>query len=308
MVLRVLAYCALLVPITFTTLAVVGRWHRPMDSFSHFLHYYCLAFVAIAVLAMLFKLRGPAIIAVASLLCAGLLLGPAKPFSFALATVGNQETSRAFKILTFNLLYANEQREQVADYIRQQSPDVILLQEVSPINRDVIELLTEYKYVHRCWENPSMENVVLSRLEPVAQDCLPNVGAPWMDVSVNGRIMRMISIHLNWPWPFDQWQRIDDLQYDLAALPAEQPIIMGGDFNAVPWSEAVRTVEEITGSAIVPGFRFTFYGYNTPFRVPVFVPIDQILLPEGTNAQEAIAGPEIGSDHRPVTVTFTANN
>jgi endonuclease/exonuclease/phosphatase (EEP) superfamily protein YafD len=279
-----------------------------MDSFSHFLHYYCLAFLVIAVLAVLFKLRGPAIVAFASLVCASLLMGPAKPFSFALASGSDHTQSRSFKILTFNLLYANEQRQAVADYIRQQSPDVILLQEVSPINRDVIDLLSEYKFVHRCWENPSMENVVLSRIEPVAQDCLPNVGAPWMDVSVNGRIMRMISIHLNWPWPFGQWQRIDDLQYDLAALAEDQPIVVGGDFNAVPWSAAVRTVEEITGSSIVPGFRFTFYGYNTPFRVPVFVPIDQILLPEGTNAQEAIAGPEIGSDHRPVTITFTVNN
>ncbi|MEH6727721.1 MAG: endonuclease/exonuclease/phosphatase family protein [Hyphomicrobiales bacterium] len=308
MILRILAYCVLLVPVTFTALSLTGGWYRPMDSFSHFLHYYCLTFAGIAVLAAMLKLKGPAIAANVSLICAILLLGPAKPFAFALARSDAPTTSGQFKILTLNLLYANDQIERVANYVEQQSPDFILLQEVSPINRDVIDLLEDYKFHQRCWENASMESVVLSRIKPTAQGCLPNADVPWMDIALNGKQKRIISVHLNWPWPFSQWQRIDDLRTDLAALPEQRPVILGGDFNAVPWSHAVRTVEDITDTTVVPGFRFTFYGYNTPFKVPLFVPIDQILLPDSASAQSAVAGPDIGSDHRPVTVTFTVGD
>lgn len=305
MVLRVLAYCALLVPITFTALALTGRWFRPMDSFSHFFHYYCLAFAGIAVLATVLKLKGPAATAVVSLICTTLLLGPAKPFAFAMIQSEKGGGSNTFKILTLNLLYANDHIQQVADYIQQQNPDIILLQEVSPVNREVIELLQEHSFHQRCWVSPVMETAVLSRIEPTAQGCLPNAEVPWMDLSLNGKQVRTISVHLNWPWPFSQWRRIDDLRNDLAALPEKLPVILGGDFNAVPWSHAVRTVEDITGSSIVPGFRVTLYGYNTPFKVPLLVPIDQILLPDGATAKSAIVGPEIGSDHRPVSVAFS---
>lgn len=308
MVLRILAYCALLVPITLTALSISGRWYRPMDSFSHFLHYYCLAFACIAILAALLKLKGPATTAVVSLVCALLLLGPAKPFAFALARSNDAGTSKPLKILTFNLLYANDQIEQIANYVKQQSPDIILFQEVSPVNHDAIDLLGEYRFQQRCWVSPVMEAVVLSRIEPVAQGCLPNAEVPWMDMTLNGIQMRTLSVHLNWPWPFSQWQRIDDLKSDLAALPQKRPIIIGGDFNAVPWSHAVRTVEEISEASIVPGFRVTLHGYNTPFKVPLFVPIDQILLPDAASAQSAVVGPGLGSDHRPVTVTFTLND
>ena len=305
MILRILAYCVLLVPFTFMALSLTGRWYRPMDSFSHFLHYYCLAFAGIAVLAALLKLKGPTIAANVSLICAILLLGPAKPFAFAMAKSDAPATSGQFKVLTLNMLYANDQIERVANYIGQQSPDIVLLQEVSPINRDVIDLLKEYRFHQLCWENASMESVVLSKIEPTAQGCLPNADLPWMDIALNGKQTRVISLHLNWPWPFSQWKRIDELRTDLAAFPEKQPVILGGDFNGVPWSHAVQTVEDITDATIVPGFRFTFYGYNTPFKVPLFVPIDQILLPASASVQSAVAGPDIGSDHRPVTVTFT---
>ncbi|MGJ8531387.1 MAG: endonuclease/exonuclease/phosphatase family protein [Alphaproteobacteria bacterium] len=305
MILRILAYCALLVPITFTGLAITGRWFRPMDSFSHFFHYYCLAFAGIAILAVLLKLKGPAVTAVVSLICTILLLGPAKPFAFAMAKPENGVESGALKILTFNLLFANDQIDQVTEYVKRQNPDIVLLQEVSPINGKVVELLEGYRFQQRCRVSPVMETVVLSKMEPTAQGCLPNAEVPWMDLSLNGKTFRTLSVHLNWPWPFRQWHNIDDLRNDLAALPEKHPVILGGDFNAVPWSHAVRTVEDITGSTIVPGFRVTLYGYDTPFKVPLLVPIDQILLPDGAVAQSAIVGPELGSDHRPVSVTFT---
>lgn len=308
MVLRVLAYCVLLVPITFTGLAITGRWFRPMDSFSHFFHYYCLAFAGIAILAVLLKLKGPATTALVSLICTLLLLGPAKPFAFAMAKPENVAETGTLKIMTFNLLYANDQIEQVTDHIEQEDPDIVLLQEVSPINGEVIERLTAYRFHQRCWVSPVMETVVLSKTAPTAQGCLPNAEVPWMDLSLDGKSIRTLSVHLNWPWPFRQWRRIDDLRNDLAALPEKRPIILGGDFNAVPWSHAVRTVEDITGSTIVPGFRITLYGYNTPFKVPLLVPIDQILLPDGVTAHSATVGPELGSDHRPVSVTITLDD
>lgn len=306
LILRLMAYLALSVPIIFTSLSFTGRWLRPMDSFSHFLHYYCLAFAGLALFSAVLRLKGPAAVAIVWLGFSVLLLGPAKPFAFAASISGNEQVSDNLKILTFNLLYQNNQTKQIADYVNLQNADIVLFQEVSPENRDVIELLENYRFQQRCWVSPVMETVVLSRTEPLAQGCLPNAEIPWMDLSLNGKPVRTMAVHLDWPWPFGQWRRIDNLRNDMAALPQKLPVILGGDFNAVPWSHATRTVEEITGSEIIPGFRLTFYGYNTPFKFPLFVPIDQILLPDGFIAQSGNAGPDLGSDHRPVTVTFTA--
>lgn len=297
-------YGGLLFPALFTALAFGGRWFRPLDSFSHFLHYYVLVFIIVAVVAGLLKLRKTAFLAFVSLLAAVWLLGPARPFALPSASSLNAATGDEVKIITFNLLFRNDQIERIADYFTQQDPDILMLQEVSPNNRGLLDLLPQYPYRQSCSLSDTMATMVLSKTQPSAQGCLAKGEVAWMELALNGRPVRAASVHLHWPWPLGQWKQIDKIRQEMAAWEPKPPIIIGGDFNAVPWSQAVRTMEAITSSKVVPGFRFTILGFKSPLKLPVFLPIDQILLPDEAILRDAGTGPYLGSDHRPVVATL----
>lgn len=297
-------YLGLLFPALFTALAISGRWVRPLDSFSHFLHYYVLAFIIVAFVAGLLKLRKTAALALGSLLVAVWLLGPARPFALSGQSALNAATGSGLKIITFNLLFRNDQIRRIADYVTRQDPDILMLQEISPTNRGVLDLLPQYPYRQSCSLSEAMATMVLSKREPSAQGCLAKGEVAWMELVLNGEPLRAASVHLHWPWPFGQWKQVDKIREEIAAWEPGQPVIMGGDFNAVPWSRAVRDMEAITGSKVVPGFRITIYGYKTPLKLPLFLPIDQVLMPADATLRNATTGPELGSDHRPVSVTL----
>nr|WP_306267940.1 endonuclease/exonuclease/phosphatase family protein [Pararhizobium sp. IMCC3301] len=297
-------YGGLVFPALFTALAFGGRWLRPLDSFSHFLHYYVLAFIIVAIVAGFLKLRKTAAIALVSLLFAVWLLGPARPFALSGQTALQAAPGNGVKIITFNLLYHNDQIDRIADYVTRQDPDILMFQELSPINRPLLDLLPQYPYRQSCSLNQTMATMVLTKTKPSAQGCLPRSQVAWIDLILSGKPVRVASVHLHWPWPLLQWRQIDNIRSEVAGLDSKRPIILGGDFNAAPWSNAVRTMEDITGSRVVPGFRFTILGFKSPLKLPVFLPIDQILLPEEATLRDVTTGPELGSDHRPVVVTL----
>lgn len=84
------------------------------------------------------------------------------------------------------------------------------------------------------------------------------------------------------------------------------PRIVLGDFNATPWSYAMRRVEALTATTRVGGFRLTWRGaYPTPFgqiQAPMGMSIDHALVSDGIGVRwaDTIAIP--GSDHWAVRV------
>lgn len=308
MILRFLVVCGLLCLALFMLFAFLGQWKRPLDSFSHFLHYYMLALLGVAAVAAFLKMKKTAIVSLATFAVGVFLLGPAQPFAFSLAKTNGASSPRDITVMTFNMLYLNDKVEEINNYINNQDPDIIFLQEVSPKNEALLERLKNYPHQQRCHLNRMMSIMVLSKARPIAQDCLAESRLAWMELKLNGQTFRAISTHLHWPWPLRQWEQIDSLRNDIALWDQDTAIVLGGDFNAVPWSHAVRTIEDIIHSKIVPGFRMTLYKFVTLIEAPLFVPIDQILLPANAAVKTAHVGPDLGSDHRPVTVTMTLGN
>ncbi|MFK8033972.1 MAG: endonuclease/exonuclease/phosphatase family protein [Hyphomicrobiales bacterium] len=308
MIFRFLVLCGLVFPTLFMLLGIAGRWIRPLDSFAHFFHYYLLAFAFVAIAAFILKMKKTVFVTALTAGIGVFLIGPAQPFSFGIAKASSGSPAEELKILTFNVLYLNTRVEEITDYVNSEDPDVIFLQEVSPENEALLDTLKAYPYQQRCRLNQFMSIMVLSKTKGSAQDCLPESRLAWMELEHNGQKFRAVSTHLHWPWPFGQWFQIDSMRNDIAVWDAKMPIILGGDFNAVPWSHAVRTVEDIIRSKVVPGFRMTLYKFVTPVEAPLFMPIDQILLPEGTKPTTAKVGPNLGSDHRPVSVSLVFDN
>lgn len=279
-----------------------GRFFEQADSFSHFLHYYALGFAVIAVVALLLRRVVLSVIAGLSLIGAVLLFGPASPLQ-SLNSLA-QSGTKPMTITTINLLFSNTNIQAIANYITKNDPDIIFLQEVSSKNEAVLELLDAYPYRQRCEANTVMSVMILSKIEPSDSGCFEFSYMGWVELNHEGVNYRAITAHIHWPWPFDQWQHIQKLSFDVANWDQSIPIIIAGDFNAAPWSASVGEVGRFTRTKPTPGFRITIKKPISPLKIPLWGPIDHILLPQNASPISAKAGPFIGSDHRPVTVVI----
>ena len=117
-----------------------------------------------------------------------------------------------------------------------------------------------------------------------------------MRVVAGGQQVTVASLHLYWPYPFEQEHQIDRLEDILKELP--RPVLLAGDFNAAPWSHAVDRIAKASDTSIAGGGRFSFEIRFNWWAPPIAMPIDHILLPEGLTPLEVRTGPGPGSDHR----------
>ena len=91
-----------------------------------------------------------------------------------------------------------------------------------------------------------------------------------------------------------QQRQIDDIIRIVGEGP--EPVLMIGDLNATPWSRPWARLVEATGLRGAPGLVATW----PSLLRPVGIPIDHVLGNGGIQVVEAWAGPDVGSDHRPL--------
>jgi endonuclease/exonuclease/phosphatase (EEP) superfamily protein YafD len=123
-------------------------------------------------------------------------------------------------------------------------------------------------------------------------------------VALPGGGVTIASQHLRWPWPYSQWFHIDALAPALAE--AGSPLVIGGDFNAVPWSAAVESYAAASGTEAVGGIGPTWLHPSLPgrWRRVVGLPIDNILVSPGVTITAVSRPMATASDHLPVLVAF----
>ncbi len=183
----------------------------------------------------------------------------------------------------------------IAD-IRAIAPDFITLQEVTPSNaRLLAELAGEYPATHECPFAAVGGVVVASRWPKIAGSgrCGSGRGMTAMQVETPIGPVWVIAIHLHWPWPFAQPAQARVIAADIAALLAEDPapVVIGGDFNMVPWSRLMGMMERATGArrigGVMPSFPLPGIGAK--------IAIDHVLASTGGGRLERRA--RLGSDH-----------
>ena len=195
-----------------------------------------------------------------------------------------------FALYQKNLFYANSALAEVEADIRAADPVAITLQEVSPANTALLAALGDaYPHQFHCTQGTRGGTAVLSRAEPVpgAQVCVPGLAA--MQVRLEDRDLWIVSVHLSWPWPYDQADHVASLLPVLQGL--EGPVVMGGDFNMVRWGWSVQRLAAYARVMPAGPMRGTFGGL-----IPhVELPIDHVLAPRGGRVTYRDA---LGSDHR----------
>lgn len=294
------------------TLGFLSRWHPAFDTLSHFRAHIGLAVVAGGLLLLATPLRKHGLLALA--LGAGALWTTVPAFPLlgpTHASAENRADERpVYRLLQLNLRFDNAQAERVLSLIGRVRPDVITLDEASAMWRERLSSISAaYPYSIMCPGTGWVGGVaVLSRRPFVganAQDCLHGGAFAMTGIDFGGRVLDVAALHLTWPWPFEQPQQLERLEPTLAAI--GRNAIVGGDLNAVTWSDAVRRIETAAGLTHVPGLGPTWLDRHLPEWLKRYagLPIDQVFAKGDVSILSARTLEPVGSDHLPVLVEFS---
>ena len=117
-------------------------------------------------------------------------------------------------------------------------------------------------------------------------------------MQLDGGELSVASLHLHWPYPYKHHSQISRLEKAFVKIPS--PKIIAGDFNASPWSYAVKRVMEASDTHVVEGVRWSLNVGNPNSLFHIQLPIDHILLSEGLEVKDIHVGKSLGSDHLPI--------
>lgn len=261
----------------------LGHLHPALDTAAAFRVQAAIGFVALFLFTVAFSAlvaRSLALVgAFLALAGIGPSLRPGPPVAVSDMTV-----------YSHNLRFDNPIPQRVVAEIESSSADIVLLQEVSEANlaiprslRARTEVICEFSGIGAV--------AILSRFPMIGEPgCGPGEGAAWARLRTPDGPVTAVSIHLPWPYPYRQAEQAREVAGLLSDLP--EPIVIAGDFNNAPWSEAVDVIRAATGTRTTSGLRLTF---QRPSFWPG-LPLDHVLLSEDLVGETRGAG-LLGSDH-----------
>jgi endonuclease/exonuclease/phosphatase (EEP) superfamily protein YafD len=195
--------------------------------------------------------------------------------------------SPALRVYAKNLWAGNRDTGSLVADILASGADIVLLQEVSDTNRDVLaRLAVSHPHQHLCRYSGWSGIALASRWPLEDRRCTPARAAAAARVAAPFGPVWAVSVHLPWPWPYEQAERAEQVSDLVAGLAGE--IVIGGDFNMTPWGHAPARIAVAAGARRLGPLIATFRLNGYPLA------LDHILT-TGTGRVEA--RPRLGSDH-----------
>lgn len=293
-------------------LGLLGRLHPAFDSLAHFRVHLAVMLVLVALPLLFFRgWRMPGLAAIVLAFSAlTATLAPASGMSArASADARAGDAGARYRLLHLNLRFDNATPERVLSLIGRVQPDVITLNEVSPMWAEKLGHI-EAAYPHRIIcpaPRPIGGVAILSRrpfLHPSAAQCFDRGSLAIARVQFGGQAVDIAALHLAWPWPFGQPRQLPHIERALARL--SSTAILAGDLNAAPWSAAASRVATAGELRLLRGIGPTWLKpiVSPALRPYAGLPIDNVFA-KGRIAPETPRRLEdIGSDHLPVLLTF----
>lgn len=199
-----------------------------------------------------------------------------------------------------NLRFAPRDLAPLIDDIRDADPDLLTLQEVTPGNEALLTALADRLPTQLVCPFARVGAVAVASRWPLAGGetlCVERRGLAGIRVQTPQGPVWLVSLHLHWPWPHRQPSQREVLLPVLAGL--EQPVVIGGDFNMVPWSHTLRSITKATETTRIGR------AFNSMTRFPLVpLPIDHVLIPAGANGGTE-KRPLLGSDHHGIVAEFS---
>lgn len=276
----------LLLTLLFLAASYCGLWHAAGDSLAVFRP--AMAVAAI-LLGLLIRSRSGLFAAAVGALALAPILWMARPVSGPAEGVIVYQKNLSFRMQDHDAIIAD---------IRSSNANIVLLQELSRNNLPVVQALQgSHPYRQICDAHAVGAVAILSDMPfQDAPVCPVQRGAAFARVVTPFGTLSVVSLHLHWPWPYGQAAQMDNLLPDLQGLP--KPVLIGGDFNMVPWSHLDQKLRRATGAYTAGPVRPSFM-----LERIYPMPIDQLLIPEGWSGRVQMRD-RLGSDHRGMLLTM----
>ncbi len=284
--------------------AFFGDFWWPLDLVSNFRPQLLGASALLAATLALARRRWGLLVALAGL---AVNLAVCAPLFFEPIPRGSP-TSTSIRVVSFNLFDQNEDFEEVAEFLREADADVVFLHEAfEPWEDAIVGADLPYRVEVQREGSLIFATMVLVRGDAVVTgygfaESEPRAVEVVLDTP-NGSVS-ILGIHPLSPINEDR-ARHRDRQLAFAADWATEVTgrrVVVGDFNASPWSKPFRSLvtrTRLRNSQQGYGLELSFPTTSPPF---LRVPIDHLLYSDGLIVVDRVLGPELGSDHLPLTV------
>src|SRR5262245_5261441 len=299
-----LATAALVAAGMATTMGFLAPWWPVADMPNHFVPF--VLAVAAAGLALLpfggRELRLRSFPLTLGLGLAGVAAINSVPVLASLTTsaIAAQDPTETLTVVSFNVWSKNQSLDEVSRWLVDQNADVIVLQEMTPKNREPIKraLAATYPHVHDCG---CSDVVMFSRRPWIAAGGQPRTAEQpalsWLTFADrDGRELRIVGLRPRYMMkPSTYAAHYDWLVRNISKF--GDRLILAGDFNAAPWSWQLRRLADTAGLR-----RHGTFAASWPSLVPMLL-IDNLLTTPDIKSVSFKAGPFLGSDHLPVVAT-----
>lgn len=283
-----------------TLISRLGSFFFVFELFSHFAVQYAVLALALTGYWLYAKPRWLAAIAVLVVLLNGLLIYP-----WLAALKPDGAGPHDVRVLHANVLYANTDYTRIVRLVQQQSPDLFVLQEMTPESIGGVSALKSlFPYQYHIWSKGPCHILVGSRT-PIRVDS--SLARPErvisLKTSIRGHEMALLTAHPQTPiLPSSFNDRNRQLAFiSQKARQQRIPAVLLGDFNISVFSPVYRrllTSAGLTACRLGFGLQPTWPRF-LPF---MFIPIDHAFVNNGFRTVNFQTLTQDGSDHKAVVV------
>jgi endonuclease/exonuclease/phosphatase (EEP) superfamily protein YafD len=212
------------------------------------------------------------------------------------------------RLVSFNVLGKNHEYEQVAAWLRSESPDMVLLMEVQPHWLPALESVRDlypHQYVVSRRDNFGIALLSKTRWSDVRTEEFGSAELPSIVVAFEhaGQTVTLVGTH---PLPPGSAYAAAARNEQLAAIAhfvqqQRGPMIVAGDLNLTehsPYFDDLLRVASLRDSRQGTGIQASWAA-----RLPgLDLPLDHFLVTREWQVASRRVGPHFGSDHRPIAV------
>jgi endonuclease/exonuclease/phosphatase (EEP) superfamily protein YafD len=288
------------------------RW--PAELFTHFPAQYAVAQAVGIIVFLALRPRWPGLVTLPLLAFNLWLLAPY--YWQGVGANAAPHPGETLRVMTLNMNEENPRADLVLQAIDAENPDLLLLLEITPGWWDAAPASFRERYPYRASEiTDSPFGIALLSRQPfafhdvfhfgiygrpaIAAQLCPRTSDPGAAASC----LHVVAVHPDPPMTPNMARSRDgqltEIGEYLRGVPEMRRIVFG-DMNATPWSPVLAEFMATNGlrdSALGRGLHPTWFS-QWPF---LGIPIDQILVSDGIAVIDRRVGPDVGSDHFPVT-------
>jgi endonuclease/exonuclease/phosphatase (EEP) superfamily protein YafD len=219
--------------------------------------------------------------------------------------------SSDLKIVQFNVWHENRTPTKTLTWILAQDADIVQIEEGGGEAWKIVKGLREAYPFSSCDKNTRCETLIFSRKKMIARGGMPSempyLAGAWATLADPKGAFTVAATHYTWPLPAGLQQAQSRKLAETLAPFGKQSTILTGDFNSTPWSFTLKRQDKLLGlhrwTRALPSWPAGQFSRVAAASAP-FLPIDHVYAGSEWHAVKIERGPALGSDHRPVMVTF----